>query len=197
MKNSKPVLPPQDKRWKIVDAKMRRYGYQAKRFDRNPSHRPAIFRQSRPGSLKVCRAISSGPSEQGLEELGGGAPAGSQLKAVQTGGPSGGCIPATLFNMPVDYDSLVTIGAIMGIWRNGGDARPNQHGGTRPIYRAVLYGREALIFSAQESSGEIHASTPTIGLPLEESVKVVPSSKLVCLVSLYLVPVTYVAKAPI
>ena len=49
-----------------------------------------------------------------VEELGGGAPEGAQLKAVQTGGPSGGCIPATLFNMPVDYDSLVTIGAIMG-----------------------------------------------------------------------------------
>jgi bidirectional [NiFe] hydrogenase diaphorase subunit len=49
-----------------------------------------------------------------VEELGGGAPEGSALKAVQTGGPSGGCIPATLFNTPVDYDSLVTIGSIMG-----------------------------------------------------------------------------------
>jgi len=49
-----------------------------------------------------------------VEELGGVAPAGAQLKAVQTGGPSGGCIPATLFNMPIDYDSPVTIGAIMG-----------------------------------------------------------------------------------
>jgi bidirectional [NiFe] hydrogenase diaphorase subunit len=54
------------------------------------------------------------PIREIVEELGGGAPAGARLKAVQTGGPSGGCIPAALFSMPVDYDSLLTIGAIMG-----------------------------------------------------------------------------------
>jgi NADH-quinone oxidoreductase subunit F len=43
----------------------------------------------------------------------GGAPEGS-VKAVQTGGPSGGCIPASLFDTPVDYDSLISLGAIMG-----------------------------------------------------------------------------------
>ena len=49
-----------------------------------------------------------------VEELGGGAPEGSKIKAVQTGGPSGGCIPADHFDTPVDYDSLVNVGSIMG-----------------------------------------------------------------------------------
>jgi len=49
-----------------------------------------------------------------IEELGGGAPDGSTIKAVQTGGPSGGCIPAELFDTPVDYDSLMKVGSIMG-----------------------------------------------------------------------------------
>ena len=49
-----------------------------------------------------------------VEELGGGAPDGGTVKAVQTGGPSGGCIPAALFDTPVDYDSLGQVGSIMG-----------------------------------------------------------------------------------
>jgi bidirectional [NiFe] hydrogenase diaphorase subunit len=48
-----------------------------------------------------------------VEELGGGAPNGL-VKAVQTGGPSGGCIPASLLDTPVDYDSLAQVGSIMG-----------------------------------------------------------------------------------
>ena len=48
-----------------------------------------------------------------VEEMGGGVPDG-EVKAVQTGGPSGGCIPASLLDTPVDYDSLVTIGSMMG-----------------------------------------------------------------------------------
>lgn len=49
-----------------------------------------------------------------VEDLGGGAPDGGTVKAVQTGGPSGGCIPAALFDTPVDYDSLGQVGSIMG-----------------------------------------------------------------------------------
>jgi bidirectional [NiFe] hydrogenase diaphorase subunit len=49
-----------------------------------------------------------------VEDLGGGAPDGGAVKAVQTGGPSGGCIPAALFDTPVDYDSLAQVGSIMG-----------------------------------------------------------------------------------
>ena len=49
-----------------------------------------------------------------VEEMGGGAPDGGKVKAVQTGGPSGGCIPADLFDTPVDYESLQQLGTIMG-----------------------------------------------------------------------------------
>ncbi len=49
-----------------------------------------------------------------VEEIGGGAPDGGRIKAVQTGGPSGGCIPAAALDTPVDYESLVQLGSIMG-----------------------------------------------------------------------------------
>ena len=49
-----------------------------------------------------------------IEGIGGGVPDGKKLKAVQTGGPSGGCIPESLFHLPVDYDSLREAGSIMG-----------------------------------------------------------------------------------
>ena len=47
-------------------------------------------------------------------DIGGGIPGGRQFKAVQTGGPSGGCIPAQFLDMPVDYESLAKVGSIMG-----------------------------------------------------------------------------------
>jgi len=49
-----------------------------------------------------------------VERMGGGAPDGGKIKAVQTGGPSGGCIPAEALDTPVDYDSLTKLGFIMG-----------------------------------------------------------------------------------
>ncbi|MFB0921352.1 MAG: NADH-ubiquinone oxidoreductase-F iron-sulfur binding region domain-containing protein, partial [Oscillospiraceae bacterium] len=49
-----------------------------------------------------------------IEEIGGGIPNGKKFKAVQTGGPSGGCIPAQYLDIPVDYDNLISIGSIMG-----------------------------------------------------------------------------------
>ncbi len=49
-----------------------------------------------------------------VEEMGGGVPGGGEVKAVQTGGPSGGCIPAEQFDTPVDYESLAKVGSIMG-----------------------------------------------------------------------------------
>ncbi|HUA36891.1 MAG TPA: NADH-quinone oxidoreductase subunit NuoF [Candidatus Sulfopaludibacter sp.] len=54
------------------------------------------------------------PLRQIVEEMGGGAPDGGKIKAVQTGGPSGGCIPADALDTPVDYDSLTKLGSIMG-----------------------------------------------------------------------------------
>ncbi len=49
-----------------------------------------------------------------IYDIGGGVPRGKRLKAVQTGGPSGGCIPARLIDLPVDYESLAGVGSIMG-----------------------------------------------------------------------------------
>jgi len=46
--------------------------------------------------------------------LGSGSPNGKKIKAIQTGGPSGGCIPQNLFNLPIDYESLKQAGSIMG-----------------------------------------------------------------------------------
>ncbi len=49
-----------------------------------------------------------------VEDIGGGSSSKSQIKAIQTGGPSGGCIPANLFDLRIDYDSLTKAGSIMG-----------------------------------------------------------------------------------
>ena len=49
-----------------------------------------------------------------VEEIGGGIPNGKKFKAAQTGGPSGGCIPAEHLDIPVDYDNLIAIGSMMG-----------------------------------------------------------------------------------
>ncbi len=49
-----------------------------------------------------------------IYEIGGGIPNGKQFKAAQTGGPSGGCIPAQFLDLPIDYESLAKIGSIMG-----------------------------------------------------------------------------------
>ena len=49
-----------------------------------------------------------------VEEIGGGIPGGKKFKAAQTGGPSGGCIPAHLIDTPIDYDNLLAIGSMMG-----------------------------------------------------------------------------------
>jgi len=49
-----------------------------------------------------------------IEEIGGGIPNGKKFKAAQTGGPSGGCIPLEHFDIPIDYDNLISIGSMMG-----------------------------------------------------------------------------------
>lgn len=63
------------------------------------------------GLIEVPMGI---PLRQIVEEMGGGAPGGNKIKAVQTGGPSGGCIPAEHLDTPVDYESLTLLGSIMG-----------------------------------------------------------------------------------
>ena len=78
------------------------------------------------------------PLREIVEEMGGGAPDGGKVKAVQTGGPSGGCIPAQHLDTPVDYESLATLGSIMG---SGGMIvmdETNQHGRCGPLFHGVL-----------------------------------------------------------
>ncbi len=54
------------------------------------------------------------PLRQVIEDIGGGCPNGKKFKAAQTGGPSGGCIPASLIDTPLDYESMAAIGSIIG-----------------------------------------------------------------------------------
>ena len=49
-----------------------------------------------------------------VEEIGGGVPDGKKFKAAQTGGPSGGCIPACHTDVPIDYENLIALGSMMG-----------------------------------------------------------------------------------
>ncbi len=63
------------------------------------------------GLVEVPMGITLGAI---VDEIGGGVPEGRTLKAVQTGGPSGGCIPAEHMNLPVDFDSLQDAGSMMG-----------------------------------------------------------------------------------
>ena len=49
-----------------------------------------------------------------IYDIGGGIPGGKKFKAAQTGGPSGGCIPAEHLDIPIDYDNLISIGSMMG-----------------------------------------------------------------------------------
>ena len=84
-----------------------------------------IGTERRPGTKvfalagKVCHGglieVPMGTTlNQIIEDIGGGVEGGEKLKAVQTGGPSGGCIPAELCDAPVDFDALTRMGAIMG-----------------------------------------------------------------------------------
>ena len=63
------------------------------------------------GLIEVPMGITLGEI---VNEIGGGIPDGKQFKAVQTGGPSGGCIPAAHSDSPVDYESLARVGSMMG-----------------------------------------------------------------------------------
>jgi len=65
----------------------------------------------RPGLVEVPLGITL---REMIFDIGGGLVGDKRFKAVQTGGPSGGCIPADLLDMPVDYDSLTAAGSIMG-----------------------------------------------------------------------------------
>ncbi|MFC1539373.1 NADH-quinone oxidoreductase subunit NuoF [Candidatus Latescibacterota bacterium] len=80
-----------------------------------------------------------------MYEIGGGVLDDNQLKAVQTGGPSGGCIPGDMLDIPVDYDSLKSAGTIMG---SGGMVVMDEH------TCMVDFARYFLDFAQKESCGE-------------------------------------------
>ncbi|HXX63207.1 MAG TPA: NuoF family protein [Bacteroidota bacterium] len=63
------------------------------------------------GLIEVPMGI---PLRKVIFDIGGGTPEGTEFKAAQTGGPSGGCIPSEFLDLPVDYESLATVGSIMG-----------------------------------------------------------------------------------
>jgi NADH-quinone oxidoreductase subunit F len=64
-----------------------------------------------PGLIEVPMGITL---REVVFDIGGGVPEGRKFKAVLVGGPSGGCLPDTLLELPIDYDSLTRVGAIMG-----------------------------------------------------------------------------------
>jgi len=66
---------------------------------------------NRTGLVEVPMGI---PLRKIIFDIGGGTPKGTEYKAAQTGGPSGGCIPKEHLDLPVDYESLQTVGSIMG-----------------------------------------------------------------------------------
>lgn len=66
---------------------------------------------NRGGLIEVPMGITV---RQIVEDIGGGVQNGKKFKAVQIGGPSGGCIPAELYDTPIDYESLLKVGAMMG-----------------------------------------------------------------------------------
>jgi len=66
---------------------------------------------NRTGLVEVPMGI---PLKKIIFDIGGGTPQGTEFKAAQTGGPSGGCIPKEHLDLPVDYESLQTVGSIMG-----------------------------------------------------------------------------------
>lgn len=94
------------------------------------------------GLIEVPMGISLGEI---VNEMGGGAPEGNEIKAVQTGGPSGGCIPAAHFTLPVDYESLQAEGSIMG---SGGMIIMDQQAGMVDVARFFME------FCVDESCGK-------------------------------------------
>ncbi len=97
------------------------------------------------GLVEVPMGISLG---EVIYDLGGGIRGGKKLKAVQIGGPSGGCIPVGYLNVKIDYDSLKELGAIMG------------SGGLIVMDEDTLHGGSGSIFSWSCSRRIVRKCTP-------------------------------------
>ena len=77
------------------------------------------------------------PLAKFIYDIGEGGANGREIKAVQTGGPSGGCIPADMFDTPVDYETLAAARLDHGLGRHGRHGRRQLHGGRRPLLHRV------------------------------------------------------------
>ncbi len=97
---------------------------------------------NRVGLIEVPMGI---PLREIIEEIGNGIPDGHKFKAVQTGGPSGGCIPVAHLDTPVDYESLRELGAIMG---SGGMVVMDDTSSMVSVARYFMH------FSMEESCGK-------------------------------------------
>ena len=94
---------------------------------------------SRTGLVEVAMGTTV---RQIVFDVGGGIPDGKAYKAVQIGGPSGGCIPASHLDIEIDYESLKTVGAMMGSGGSGRHGRGHVHGGRGQVLHGLHPARE-------------------------------------------------------
>lgn len=103
------------KTWSAVSWIMRNGWQQFKSIGTESSSGTAIFsltgKVNNSGLIEVPMGTTL---REIIYDIGGGVPNGKHVKAVQTGGPSGGCIPASLIDTPVDYETMAKVGSIMG-----------------------------------------------------------------------------------
>ena len=93
-------------------------------------------------------------------DIGGGIPDGKKFKAVQTGGPAGGCLPESFLDTPVDYDSLTAAGSHHGQRRHDRHGRGRLHGRHRPVLPRVHAGRVVRQVHALPRGHQAHAGDP-------------------------------------
>ncbi len=107
----------------------------APRRARAPRSSPSPARSRDTGLVEVPMGITL---REIIFDIGGGIPGGRKFKAVQTGGPSGGCIPAQFLDLPVDYESLAERRLDHGLGRPHRDGRDVLHGRRRQVLHGVL-----------------------------------------------------------
>ena len=98
-------------------------------------------------------------------DIGGGIRGGKKFKAAQAGGPSGGCIPKEHLNVPMDYDSLKELGAMMGSGGSDRHGRKHLYGGSRPLFLGLHPGRELRQVHPVPGRHQADARNPRIASP--------------------------------
>ncbi len=93
-------------------------------------------------------------------DIGGGIPKKKKFKAVQTGGPSGGCIPEQFLDLPVDFDELSKVGLDHGLRRHDRHGPGHLHGGRRALFRGLPQGRVLRAVQPLPRGAEEHARHP-------------------------------------